>query len=180
MFSKSFIIKSLVLLLEEKNLNSQKIWTSIGGKIPQGQITFWILSTEKTYTTPSHKTQNKGPSYHSTKWHPLITQLLYSLPAASPNTTILSEVSQTKQAPLKSAYSMQGASHWACHMSCSLSRFSNILAKNSSKGRAQARHAAHVKKIPYIFHGLIQDTRRNRPRHCWINSGDRKEPSEKK
>lgn len=30
--------------------------------------------------------------------------------------------------------------------------FSNILAKNSSQGRAQAHHADHVKKIPYIFH----------------------------
>lgn len=107
------------------------------------------------HTALSYKTKTKHPPTPSAKWHPLITQLLYSLPAARPSATCLSlkyqkpnKLSWNQHIPLwePSHRGVTWTALWAPD------GFSNILAKNSSQGRAQAHHADHVKKIPYIFH----------------------------
>lgn len=163
-FSKSFTIKSLICLLEEKNVNSQKTLTLIGGKIPPKRTAYFQRPTHKKdfQTTLSHKTKtNKDPPTLSALWHPLITHLLSSLPAALPGTTFLSlKYEKPSKLSWNQHIPLQAPSHWQSHEQYAeqQSGFSNILAKNSSKGRAEARHAAHIKKIPCIFHGLLQDT----------------------
>lgn len=167
--------------------HSQKILTLIGGTIPQEQLSFRDLSTEKTFKQLFHRRQktNKRPSYSLCK----MTSTNYStsvfLACGLTKCRIsLSEVSETKQTLLKSAYSIARGQPQSTHTSSKYSEhqsgFSNVLANNTSKGRAQACHGAHVKKSLYIFHRLIQDTHRNRPRRCWTNSWDRKEPPKKK
>lgn len=97
------------LFLEEENFNSQKMPTLIGGKIPQGQLLFRGLSTEQTFIQLFHTRQktNKRPSISLCK----MTSTNYStsvFPACSLAKcySSLSEVSETKQTLLKSAYSI--------------------------------------------------------------------------
>lgn len=113
-FSKSFTIKILILLLEEKHFNSQKILSLIGGKIPPGRLTFRQLFHTRQET-------NKRPSYSLCK----ITSTKYStpvFPACSPakRHVSLSEVSETKQTLLQSAYSTARGQPLRNHMNSPL------------------------------------------------------------
>ena len=104
----------------------------------------------------------------SAEWHPLIpSSCIPNLqPHQLPHFSLRSHKSCPRQAPLTSAYSIPeaslGAGIWTGLRAPE--RVWNILAKNSSEGEAQAHHVVHVKKIPYIFHVLIRDSHRNRPR----------------
>ena len=156
-FSKSFTIKNFSLSFKREKFKFLEN-TKFGRKLNSSQTAEFLRPKYRQdfYTAFSYKTKTKHPPTPSAKWHPLITQLLYSLPAAWPSATCLSlkyqkpnKLSWNQHIPLWKP-SHRGVTWTALWVP---DGFSNILAKNSSQGGTQAHHADHVKKIPYIFHG---------------------------